>query len=61
MIWYRNRISVIEIINKSKKDRQYNDREKKEQTIIYKTLHRKLRATHTNPTENRKCKHILLH
>jgi len=34
---------------KSKKDWQYNDQKKKRQTIIYKTLHRKLKIEQHEP------------
>jgi hypothetical protein len=44
-------------IHKSKKDmyRQNNDQKKKDksQTTIYKTLHRKLKSSNTNPIKNR--------
>ena len=37
------------IIRKSKKNRQYNDQEKKGQTTIYKTPHRKLKIEQHEP------------
>jgi len=36
-------------IRKSKKDRQHNGQTKKEQTMIYKTIHRKLKIEQHEP------------
>jgi hypothetical protein len=45
-----------EIIKSHKsKDRQYNGQKKKGQTMIYKTLHIKLKIAQHEPIKNRKC------
>jgi hypothetical protein len=35
----KKRLKIPKDVNQRKKDRQYNGRRKKDQTIIYKTLH----------------------
>ena len=54
---YKNKFEDTIGVNRKSKDKQYNDQKGKEQTLIYKTLHKNLKKGTNNDLQNTTQKH----